>query len=72
MVGLQLITCSQAIGGESPRSNIDPMVDVLLALSKHHFALLCALMNDVIAHEGFPGAHVRREDKEAFARRILS
>lgn len=48
------------------------MADVLLALNKYHFALLCRFMNDFVAQEGFPTARVTRDEKEQFARKILT
>ena len=63
--------CLQAIGGESPRSVVDTMADVFLALNKHQFDSLCQWMNHVVLRPGFPNERVTQQSKEQFARRIL-
>jgi hypothetical protein len=62
----------RAIGGESPRANIDPMADVLMALNRYHFAVLQACLDGITARDGFPTARVVRDDKQQFARKILA
>jgi len=62
----------QAIGGESPRANVDPMADVFMALNRNHSAVLQSCLEAVTARDGFPTARIVRDDKQQFARKILA
>ena len=62
----------QAIGGESPRANVEPMADVLMALSRSHTAVLQTCLEAVTLRDGFPTARIVRDDKQQFARKILA
>ena len=62
----------QAIGGESPRANVDPMADVFMALNRNHNAVLQSCLEAVTTRDGFPSARIVRDDKQQFARKILA
>ena len=62
----------QAVGGESPRANVDPMADVLMALNRNHSAVLQSCLETVALRDGFPTSRVVRDDKQQFARKILA
>jgi len=60
------------IGGESPRANVDPMADVLMALNRSHNAVLQSCLEAAATRDGFPTSRTVRDDKQQFARKILA
>lgn len=62
----------RAVGGESPRNNIDPMADVFLMLNKFYGHLLSQWMNEAVNRNGFPNARVTREQKELFTKKLIT
>jgi len=66
------VSVLQAIGGESPRANVDPMADVFMALNRNYNAVLQSCLEAVTTRDGFPTDRVVRDDKQQFARKILA
>ena len=62
----------QAIGGESPRANVEPMADVLMALNRNHSTVLQSCLEAVTLRDGFPTERIVQDDKRQFARKILA
>lgn len=62
------------IGGtyDSPRSVVEHMADILMALNWKYFDNLTRAMNDIVQKEGFPTHNVNREQKTHFVRQILT
>ncbi|XP_014680934.1 PREDICTED: importin-13-like [Priapulus caudatus] len=62
----------KAIGGESSRSLMDHMSDVLFALNKHYYDHLGNWMMAFVNQDGFPSPRALKQHKENFTRHILS
>ena len=62
------------IGGtfDSPRSVVEHMADILMALNQKYFDNLTRAMNSVVQRDGFPTRNVNREQKTHFVRLILN
>ncbi|CAN8004025.1 unnamed protein product, partial [Ixodes hexagonus] len=58
-------------GGESPRSVLDPMADILLALTKKYFNETCHWATLLIQRPGFPSSQLTLEKKEHYLRLLL-
>ncbi|KAF8794081.1 Importin-13 like protein [Argiope bruennichi] len=61
----------KVIGGDSPRSVVEFMSDILMAFNKKYFDNLCRWLGPFIQQEGFPSFRVTQRQKEEFARLIL-
>lgn len=57
--------------GESPRSVVEPMADILLVLSKKYFDNLCRWLSALVHRPDFPSPRVTSSDKEHYVRLIL-
>ena len=58
-------------GGESPRSALEYLSDVLLALNKKHCDNLYRWLQQTIQQDGFPSPRASRENKEHFVKMVL-
>lgn len=58
-------------GGESPRSVLDPMADILLALTKKYFNETCHWATVLIRTPGFLSTRLTLEKKEHYLRLLL-
>lgn len=58
-------------GGESPRSVLDPMADIVLALTKKYFNETCHWATVLIRKPGFPSTQLSSEQKEHYLRLLL-
>ncbi|CAL1278540.1 unnamed protein product [Larinioides sclopetarius] len=61
----------KVIGGDSPRSVVEFMPDILMAFNKKYFDNLCRWLGPFTQQEGFPSFRVTQRQKEEFARLIL-
>lgn len=61
----------KVIGGESPRSMVEHMPDILMALNKKYFDNLCRWMSTFLRQQDFPSQHVSPVQKEHFTRMVL-
>ncbi|XP_069674561.1 importin-13 isoform X2 [Periplaneta americana] len=64
----RLLRC---IGGESPRSAMEHLSDILLAMNKKHCDNLCRWLQQAIHQDGFPSPRASREHKEQFVKMVL-
>ncbi|KAJ9589083.1 hypothetical protein L9F63_017628 [Diploptera punctata] len=64
----RLLRC---IGGESPRSALEYLSEILLALNKKHCDNLCRWLQQAIQQDGFPSPRASRENKEHFVKMVL-
>ena len=58
-------------GGESPRSALESLTDILLALNKKHCDNLCRWLQQAVQQDGFPSPRASRENKEHFVKMVL-
>ncbi|KFM72622.1 Importin-13, partial [Stegodyphus mimosarum] len=61
----------KVIGGDTPRSVVEYMPDILMALNKKYFDNLCRWMVPFTQQEGFPSYRVSQQQKEEFTRMVL-
>ncbi|GFY54023.1 importin-13 [Trichonephila inaurata madagascariensis] len=61
----------KVIGGDSPRSVVEFMPDILMAFNKKYFDNLCRWVVSFTQQEGFPSFRVTQRQKEEFARLVL-
>ncbi|XP_023214869.1 importin-13-like [Centruroides sculpturatus] len=61
----------KVIGGEAPRSMVEHMPDILMALNKKYFDNLCRWMSTFLQQQDFPSQHVSPVQKEHFTRMVL-
>ncbi|XP_054707972.1 importin-13-like [Uloborus diversus] len=61
----------KVVGGDSPRSVVEYMPDILMALSKKYFDNLCRWMVPFTQQDGFPSPRVSQKHKEEFTRLVL-
>lgn len=61
----------KVIGGDSPRSVVEFMPDILMAFNKKYFDNLCRWLVPFTQQEGFPSLRVTQRQKEEFARLVL-
>lgn len=61
----------KVIGGSSPRSVLEHMPDILMALNKKYFDNLCRWMSAFIQQDGYPSPKVTAQQKEEFIRTVL-
>lgn len=64
----RLLRC---IGGDSPRSVLEHLSEILLAMNKKHCDNLCRWLHQAIHQEGFPSPRASREQKEQFVKMVL-
>ncbi|CAH1775868.1 unnamed protein product [Owenia fusiformis] len=69
--GTLVETILKCVSGESPRSNMGPISDVLLALNKFHFQLLSQCMTTLIQQDSINIGQASTENKQTFARMVL-
>lgn len=61
----------QSVAGESPRTVVDAMADVFVAMKKNQLELLVRLLNEMVQQEGFPSSHCTKQEKEQFTSQLL-
>ncbi|KAG8185093.1 hypothetical protein JTE90_029705 [Oedothorax gibbosus] len=61
----------KVIGGDSPRSIVEYMPDILMAFNKKYFDNLCRWLVPFTQEDGFPSPKVNQRQKEEFARQVL-
>lgn len=61
----------QCIGGESPRSVLEHLSDILLAMNKKHCDNLSRWLQQAIHQDGFPSPRASQEHKEQFVKMVL-
>ncbi|GFT50399.1 importin-13 [Nephila pilipes] len=61
----------KVIGGDSPRSVVEFIPDILMAFNKKYFDNLCRWLVPFTQQEGFPSLRVTQRQKEEFARLVL-
>ncbi|VDI21228.1 Hypothetical predicted protein [Mytilus galloprovincialis] len=61
----------RSVGGESPRSIIENISDILFTLNKCYTELLAKWLHDLLAKEGYPSPRVNNQDKEQFIKAVL-
>ena len=72
MMSIVYDICVQAVGGQSPRPNVEVMADVVLAMLRHHSAILQSCLNHVTARDGFPTPRATRDEKQQFTQKIFA
>ncbi|XP_052096308.1 importin-13-like isoform X1 [Mytilus californianus] len=61
----------RSVGGESPRSIIENISDILFTLNKVYTEQLAKWLHDLLAKEGYPSPRVNNQDKEQFIKAVL-
>ncbi|XP_064476842.1 importin-13-like [Ornithodoros turicata] len=57
--------------GESPRSVVEPMADLLLILNKKYFDNLCRWLSALVQRPDFPSSRATASDKEHYVRLMI-
>lgn len=60
-----------SIGGESPRSIIENISDILFALNKSYIEQLAKWLHELLSKEGYPSTRVNIQDKDQFIKLLL-
>ncbi|XP_064415796.1 importin-13 [Latimeria chalumnae] len=68
---LLLQAVMEGIGGQTSRSLMDHLADILFSLNKHCFSYLSVWIKEVMQQQGFPSSRVTAEQKETFSQQIL-
>jgi hypothetical protein len=58
-------------GGDSPRSVLEHLSEILLAMNKKHCDNLCRWLQQAVHQDGFPSPRASREQKEQFVKMVL-
>lgn len=59
------------LGSTAPRSSIDILSDIILALNKKYCDNLSRWLNSLLTQENFPSPRITSQQKEAFIKLVL-